>query len=224
MGKVEEEYRKLYSAADPPGQQIPLDQVQRQNFQVSDKVPKDKEIWRACKRMRQGKVAGPRGLSVNTLHSWEAYEEEDTNWQGVVTLIQHIFRTGEPPSAFQMGTLVLVPKGEPGKYRGIVLLESLYKLTSCLVNKQVCEKVKFHDGVHGFRAKRSCSTAILKVKLVMQLAKRTGRAYHQIFLDLLKAYDTLDQDRLYDIMRGYGLSPRMMKLLIASWTGSGVVP
>jgi hypothetical protein len=141
-----------------------------------------------------------------------------------VTLIQNIFRTGEPPSAFQMGTLVLVPKGEPRKYCGIGLLKSLYKLTSCLVNKRVCDKVKFHDGVHGFRLKRSCSTAKLEVKLAMQLAKRTGRPYHQIFLDLLKAYDTLDQEHLYDIMFAYGLGPCMMKLLIASWMGWGVVP
>ena len=72
MSKVEEEYGKLYSASAPPGHQIPLDRVRRQHFKVSDKVPKDWEIQKACKRMRKGKAAGRSGLSVDTLRGWEA--------------------------------------------------------------------------------------------------------------------------------------------------------
>jgi hypothetical protein len=65
-------------------------------------------------------------------------------------------------------------------------------LLSALINRRVCKNVKWHDAVHGFIAGRSCSTAILEVKLAMQLAKRRGQVYHQIFLDLSKAYDNLD--------------------------------
>jgi hypothetical protein len=58
----------------------------------------------------------------------------------------------------------------------------------------------------------------------MQLAKREGRVYHQVFLDLSKAYDTLDRERLYMVMEAYGMGPRMLRLLKTAWAGSGVVP
>jgi hypothetical protein len=89
--------------------------------------------------------------------------EEDENmekWDRVVELVQHAFETGKMPTAFQASTLILVPKSNVGKYRGIALLKALYKLLSALINRQVCKRVKWHDTVHSFIAKRSCSTAI----------------------------------------------------------------
>jgi hypothetical protein len=56
------------------------------------------------------------------------------------------------------------------------------------------------------------------------MAKRKGQVYHQIFLDLSKAYDNLDRERLYKIMEAYGMGPLTMRLLRSAWEGSGVVP
>ena len=142
----------------------------------------------------------------------------------MVGLVQHAFRTGETPAAFQAGTLVLIPKNEPGKYRGIALLEALYKLISSIINIRVCTNVKYHDGVHGFREHRSCATAILEVKLEMQLARRQGKVWYQIFLDLSKAYDNLDRERLYTVLEAYGVGPMTIRLLRNAWEGAGVVP
>jgi hypothetical protein len=62
--------------------------------------------------------------------------------------------TGEDiPSAFFMGILVLLPKGD-GNYRGIVvLLEVVYKLISSIINLHLAMSLtaKLHDGMHGFR-------------------------------------------------------------------------
>jgi hypothetical protein len=128
------------------------------------------------------------------------------------------------PTAFQAGTLVLVPKSDVCKYRGIALLEALYKLLSALINHRVCKHVKWHDAVHGFIAHCSCWTEILEVKLAMQLAKQHGQVCHQIFLDLSKAYNNLDREQLYKIMEVYEIGPLTMRLLRNAWEGSRVVP
>ena len=224
MGLIEQEYGELYAKPPAPtGEMIPLGRVMAQAFHVPDHIPDDYEIRAAAKRMRRGKAPGPTGLSVDHLRFW-ADSKDTTKWDKVVELVQYMFETGETPSAFKMGTLVLVPKAEIGKYRGIALLECLYKLLSCLVNIRVCKSIRFHDGVHGFRAKRSCSTGILEVKLSMQRARRAGQIYHQIFLDLSKAYDTLDRERMNQVLMAYGIGPRIMALLEDAWKDSGVVP
>jgi hypothetical protein len=223
MGVVEDEYRTLYARpAQPTGEMIPLDRV-RGRYQVPDHIPHDDEIREACRKLRRGKAPGPSGMSGDDLREWEE-DEDTTKWDKVVALVQHAFESGETPAAFQAGVLVLVPKSDVGKYRGIALLEALYKLLSALINRRVCKAVKWHDAVHGFITDRSCATAILEVKLAMQMAKRKGQVYHQIFLDLSKAYDNLDRERLYEIMEAYGMGPLTMRLLRNAWEGSGVVP
>lgn len=224
MGRIEQEYGALYAKpAAPTGEMIPLGRVRRQQFRVPDGIPDDAEIRAAAKRLRRGKAPGPTGLTVDHLRDWEA-DNDPSKWEKVVELIQFMFETGEAPSAFKIGTLVLIPKAEVGKYWGIALLECLYKLLSCLVNIQVSDNIRFHDGIHGFQSKRSCSTGILEAKLAMQRARREGRIYHQVFLDLSKAYDTLDRERMAEVMQAYGIGPRIMTLLESTWKDSGVVP
>lgn len=54
----------------------------------------------------------------------------------------------------------------------------------------------------------------------MQKAQRAGRPYYQVYLDLSKAYNTLDQDKLYAVMEVYGVGPRTLKLLKLAWMDS----
>jgi hypothetical protein len=170
------------------------------------------------------RTVGGRMVGVRTLPELTANTETSPEWLQVVAPVQHMFEKGEAPSAFRIGTLVLVPKAEAGRYRGIALLESLNKVISSIINRRVNWGVRFHDGIHGFTKERSCATAILEAKLCMQLARRKGRVYQQIFLDLSKAYSTLDRERLYLVMEAYGIGPHTMRLLRVLWADSGVVP
>jgi hypothetical protein len=115
--------------------------------------------------------------------------------------------TGEDiPSAFVVGILVLLPKPD-GDFRGIALLEVIYKLISSIINRRLAKALnnKFHDAIHGFREGRGTGTATIEAKLLMQLAARSNKPLHMVFMDLKKAYDTLDRDRTMKILKGYGV-------------------
>jgi hypothetical protein len=86
--------------------------------------------------------------------------------------------------------LALLPKGG-GDFRGIGLLEIVWKLLESIINVRLTTSITFHDALHGFRAKRGTGTAILEVKLMQELAKKDQSAFPGIFLDLKKAYDHL---------------------------------
>ncbi|MGL4351544.1 MAG: RNA-directed DNA polymerase [Plesiomonas shigelloides] len=221
LKSVEQEFGSLYTASESVGEMLPVDLVTGK-FVVPDHIPDEEEIRVALGRLKRHKAPGPSGLSVDVLKEWEA--EGGEMWRKLVDLVQWCIATGETPQAFKYGALVLIPKAERGKYRGIALLESVYKLISGLINHRVTTAVKFHDAIHGFRGGRSCSTAILEAKLEMQRARQAGKVYYQVFLDLSKAYDTVDRTRLRQVLQAYGLGPRVLRFLDNSWDGSGVVP
>lgn len=222
LQSVAHEYGSLYTnPADKVGEMLPVELVAGK-FEVPDHVPDEGEIRSALGRLKRNKAPGPSGLSVDVLKQWA--EEGGEEWRKIVGLVQWCIATGEVPQSFKFGALVLIPKAEHGKYRGIALLESLYKLISGLINARVTSAVQFHDSVHGFRKGRSCSTAILEAKLEMQRARQEGQVYYQVFLDLSKAYDTVDRDRLREVLQAYGVGPRLLRFLDSSWEGSGVVP
>jgi hypothetical protein len=143
----------------------------------------------------------------------------------VTKLIEMAFKGEDIPAAFITGILVLLPKPD-GDYRGIALLEVIYKLISSIINRRLAKALsrKLHDGIHGFRTSRGTGTAIMETKLLMQLTQRSNKPLHMIFLDLKKAYDTLDRNRTMKILEGYGVGENVRRIIQTIWQGDTMVP
>ena len=74
-----------------------------------------------------------------------------------------------------------------------------------------------HDVLHVFRAGRDTGTAILALKLAQNLSSIYQYPLFLVFLDLRKAYDTVDWDTLLITLEGYGTGPRVCGLLKTFW-------
>ena len=64
--------------------------------------------------------------------------------------------------------VVLIPKGGE-YYRGIGLVEVLWKVVVVILNSRFITSIAFHNVLHGFRAGRSMGNASLEAKLLQQL-------------------------------------------------------
>ena len=65
--------------------------------------------------------------------------------------------------------VVLIPKGKKD-YRGIGLVEVVWKVVAAILNRRFASSITYHDALHGFRAGRSTGIATLEAKLLQQLA------------------------------------------------------
>jgi hypothetical protein len=70
-----------------------------------------------------------------------------------------------------------------------------------------------HDLLHGYRDKRRTRTAGVEAKLAQQLAHLEQTPFYGVFLDLKKAFDSMNRGRCLLICEGYGVGPRMIKLI-----------
>jgi hypothetical protein len=80
-----------------------------------------------------------------------------------------------------------------------------------------------HDSLHGCRDKRGTGTARIEAKFSQQLAHLEQAPFYGVFLDLKKAFDSMDRERCLLILEGYGVGPRMIRLIQNFWRNAVLV-
>ena len=63
--------------------------------------------------------------------------------------------------------MVLIPK-EIGDYRGIGIVELVWKLVAVILNLRLTASITFHNVFHGFQEDRGTGTSTLEAKLIQQ--------------------------------------------------------
>lgn len=217
--ETEAVYTALYSAVAPPGDPLPVHYFP---VPIPDHIPEEEEIVAAVQRLRRGKAPGPSGLTVDHVKVW-ATERNSTAWLEFLQLVQHCFTTGTLPQRVCFSTLVLIPKSDGG-VRGIGLLETVWKVISMIIKERLAARINFDDSLHGFRPQRGTGTAIVEARMNLDYSIQQGRALYQVFLDLKKAYDTLDRQRTLQLLQAYGLGPNLLGILSAFWNNLQLVP
>ena len=117
--------------------------------------------------------------------------------------------------------IVLLPKGG-GDYCGIELLDPMWKVVEKIMVAQL-SVIELHDSLHGGLPRRGTGTAIMEAKLNQQLAWVDQEPLYQIYLDLRKAYNALDQGWCLKILAGYGVGPNLLHLQKQFWDNAKMV-
>lgn len=86
-----------------------------------------------------------------------------------------------------------------------------------VISSIICERINgsiiFHEALHGYVPGRGMGTAIMSAKLFQQLTHINQRQVRPVFIDLHKAFDSIDCEHTLEILSGYGLGPKACALL-----------
>ena len=166
----------------------------------------------------RGETLKPEGRDIYTEESIEDRREgrNPTKWEKVVELVHIALHYGVLAEEASWQAVVLIPKGG-GDYRGIGLVEVMWKAMAVILNRRFTASITYHDFLQGFWAGRGAGTATLEFKLIQHIADFREAVPHAIYLDLHKAYDSLDSSRCLDILEGYGVGTRDLCLLRRYW-------
>ena len=113
-----------------------------------------------------------------------------------------MWRTGEIPHDLGWKVLVLIPEGTTNT-GGISLLETLWKVVEALIDNCLRAILQMHDVLHRFMTEIWTGTATMELNLAQELSKIDQDPLFLVFLDLRKAYNTVDQECLLITMEGY---------------------
>jgi hypothetical protein len=226
------EQATLHAPRETPHHPIP---VHVAPYAIADLPPSEDEVVTAVSKLKTGKAAGATGIKAEHLKAWlrlarpsgENPPDPDPSavaiWQKILELIRLVFEEGIIPKAFKESILVMIPKEEQGQFRGIALLDVLYKVVSSIIDTRL-RAIEFHDALHGSVSGRGTGTAIMEAKLLCQLRCRMDEPIYVVYIDLKKAFYSLDRERALRILEAYGVGPNIRRIISTVWAGDTMVP
>lgn len=137
------------------------------------------------------------------------------------TILTEIWNTGKVPSDWK--TALIQKKGDrtdPNNYRGISLLTVIYMVLSKALLTRVESQTDHLIGEYqgGFRKGRSCSEQIWNLRMI--LTKRCTTNPVVTFMDFKKAYDSIDRDTLFNVLREYKTDRKTVELIKETLTNT----
>ncbi len=188
--------------------------INKDPIPVEDETPTDGELREAVKELTNGRTGGASGMHAEDVKAWVhgiqleedpkdrlANVDKGDNWRLFLKLAQAVWDHGDIPPQLLWVVVVLIPKGG-GDYCGIGLLEPIWKVCKCIIDKRL-NTFDLHESLHGCWNGRGTGTAGIEAKLAQQLAHLEQVPFYGVFIDLKKAFDTMDRERCILILEGY---------------------
>jgi hypothetical protein len=184
------------------------------------------EIKSALKMIKGGKAGGLDEIAVEMLNGGG---EPVLKW--LVRLFNICWREGRVPVDFKDACIVPLFKGKGDKlkcenYRGISLLSNVGKVYGrVLIDRVVAvSEERLGEEQGGFRRGRGCVDQIFGLRQIIEKKLEKQKEAFVAFLDLEKAYDRVDRERLWNVLRDYGVCDTLVRAVKSFyWEGRACV-
>jgi len=137
----------------------------------------------------------------------------------LANIINNSLREGRCPEGWKTSMIIPIPKIDKAKkaseYRPINVLPIFEKVLELVVKEQLEVYLETNEIItehqSGFRKHYSCETAIQTVVDEWKLIVSEGKMVGVIFMDLKRAFETIDRERLLEKMYQYGIRGRVLE-------------
>ena len=154
----------------------------------------------------------------------------DRAFSVMVLLFNQIKNTGVFPRGWNCGRITLIHKkgmrAKLGNYRPITVLVSLSSFYSKLLNERLITVVETHhllgEVQNGFRKERCGADNIFILNTILWKAKALKERVHLGFVDISKAYDSVNREILWAKLEKIGIGGVFLRTLKSIYSGDSV--
>ena len=181
--------------------------------------PTMQELTDAIRLLANGKAVGPDGVSVElfkiTLNGDPALSRR------LLDIVVRIWRGGEVPQQWKDAIIMVLHKKkdrtECGNYRGISLVAHAGKILLKIIARRLseyCERVGIlPEEQSGFRPNRSTTDMMFVIRRLRELARKKRIPLYVCFINLTKAYDSVDRTLLWTVLARFGVPQTMISVI-----------
>ena len=178
------------------------------------------ETIKALRSMANGKAMGPDELPVE-IFKFGLPDSSNEILLAFLDIIVAVWMTGEVPQEWKDATIKVLHKKKDrtvySNYRGLSLVAHAGKvLLKIVANRHgdFCEEAGIlPEDQCGFRTQRSTTDMMFVVRRLQELGRTSNTSLEICFIDLAKAYDSVDLVLLWEVLARFGVPPRMIKVI-----------
>ena len=190
--------------------------------EVNEEEITREEIVRALKDTKAGKAPGVDGVRAEMMKEGGA-----TVLEWLVRLFNICFISSMVPLDWVHACIVPLYKGkgdvhECGNSRGISLLSVVGKVYGRVLINRIRDRTEsvIAEVQGGFRRGRGCADQTFIVRQICEKYSAKGKDVYFAFLDLEKAYDRVDREAMWKMLRIYGVGGRLLRAVQSMYAGS----
>jgi hypothetical protein len=142
-------------------------------------------------------------------------------------VVSSVWRSGRAPVAWKRALIVPIykhkgAKDAPGNYRGISLLSIPGKVYASILLHRITSQVegRLSEAQCGFRSNRGTVDAIYVLRSLGAACGEFNMCLAKAYIDLTKAYDSINRWALWKVLRLYNVSTKLIALLEDLHTGT----
>ena len=178
------------------------------------------EVLNAVRKLKNGKASGPDDISAEMLKSHIGIAE----W--LWDIVNKCWTEENLPQDWKLAEFVPLYKSkrkrsECGNYRGISLLSVPGKVfASIILNrcKDALDQV-LREKQCGFRKSRGCTDQLFALRQILEKCMAFQLDVSFCFIDFRAAFDSVDREMMYKIMKHYELPQKVVNVIRNSYEG-----
>ena len=185
------------------------------NIKISDTLGihtspfSSEEVTNAVKTLKSSKAFGPDNIPALI---WKNHNFHSL----LLNLCNHTLSTLNPPKVWNKSQIVPMPKkgdlSVATNYRGISLMPIAAKIYNKMILNRLVPFVEplLRNNQNGFRKGRSTLSQILSLRRVIEESDAAKKDLALVFVDFAKAFDSVDREKMFQILSLYGIPPKMI--------------
>jgi len=187
---------------------------------VLDAIGTTPDLHEVVTFLRRASNEKAAGLSGAVAEYYKAISHDEEVAQIVTDLVGEFWESGEMAPSWIVGRLKEIGKAgkdlsKCGNYRGVCLLEVAAKAVSAIAaaRLQILAKAHGRESQSGFTVGRGCPDSSFALKCVLHQVRAQGQEAWLVFIDLVKAFDSVDREAMCDILLKYGAPPSLVRVV-----------